>query len=114
MATDMVLFMRGTLFCGGGAVGNLFNVVHFLEDAVSAAEEFAGGVFRVACQWAGQRGCYECCLAWGETVGGGVEVELCHRFHTVDAVAHFYGVEVHFHNALFAPDIFYQEGEVGF
>lgn len=48
----------------------------------------------------------------GELVGIFIKIESCHGFHTIDAVAHLHGVEIHFHDPLLAPNKFYQHREI--
>ena len=38
---------------------------------------------------------------------------MCCGLYAIDAVAHLNGIQIHFHDALLAPDVLDEEGEVG-
>ena len=38
---------------------------------------------------------------------------MCCGLYAIDTVAHFNGIEIHFHDAFLAPDVLDEEGEVG-
>ena len=70
------------------------------------------GVFGTKLARIGQCGCDEGTFGACQLARGLAKVVLGTRIQTIDGAAHLYGVEVDLHNALLAPQQFYQSREI--
>ena len=65
-------------------------------------------------QWIGKRGGYEGAVCLCHLLCRIAEMELADCLGTVDAVAHFYRIEIDFHDAALPPNNFYESGKIDF
>ena len=87
---------------------------HLLHDGRLPPEDVRRGVFATEFQWIG-KGCGDKSAIWAcQGDCGPSEVLLRYSFGPIDAVTHFDGVEIDFHDAFLAPDELNQDGKVGF
>ena len=70
------------------------------------------GVAAVALQGVGQRHGDVSTLGTRQPVGRSIEVETRHGISAVNPAPHLDGIEINFHDALFAPDFLNQESEI--
>ena len=97
---------------GADVAGELVDLVHALLDGVVHLLHFGTWMGAVAVQGIGQRDGDIGALVFGQAVGGGVEIDVCHGVGTIDALAHLDGVEIDLHDAFLAPDFLNQKGEI--
>ena len=106
------------LYCGrvDAPVGGFVvaaQVVHASDNLLAALLHISAGIGRVKLQRIGQSGGNQCRVALRELTGVFVEILVGAGLHTIDAIAHLYGVEIHLHDALFTPYFLYKESEIG-
>lgn len=93
-------------------LGKRGNELHLVLNLHRAPLDVGGGVLGGEFPGIGQCGGYQRALGACEVDGLLVEMMLRTSLHAVDAIAHLYGVEIDFHDALLAPHQFDEKGEV--
>lgn len=103
---------------GGDDVGHFggeaLDSLHLLQQPIATVTLVSSEFGRIAMKRIGQADCNGNRLPAGEFAGGAVKILVGGGFGPVDAGTHFYYVQVDFHNPVFGPEQFYQDGPVGF
>lgn len=90
------------------------NELHFMLDAMLTLPHVGTGFTAAEASWIGQRCGDEGAFRARQFGGSLTEMLSGHGIDAIDALPHFNGIKVDFHDALLRPDELDKNGEVGF
>ena len=93
MEAFALLFISSFVQCG--------DMLHLPFYPTLSLPHIRTGPFRIKTKRVGERRCNQCAIRAAQLLRVAIKVAACNGFYAINAIPHFYAIQIYLHNAIF-------------